>query len=184
MEHLQRRGLRLYFRIALPKDILRWFGGRRELRRSLRTGCYNHAKTLVAAETAKAERLFMQIRGGLMTADEIRRLVSAYFERTLEEAEDARADGLGVLKDEREDGTSSLTGLELHLEDLTEDLARGETRSIAHVADAILEEIAIQLDKAPTITGGCAEKLSRGPSLPRGSSWSTCGGTTARPRPR
>lgn len=144
---MQRRGLRLYFRLTIPKDVQRWFGGKVEVKRSLKTTRYTLAKALVAAETAKAERLFAQIRGGLMTNEEIRRLVSAYFERTLAEAEDARADGLGVLKDEREDGTSSLTGLELHLEGLMEDLARGETRGVAHFADTILEEAGITLEK-------------------------------------
>lgn len=137
MEHLQRRGERLYFRLKIPKDVQGWFGGKVELKRSLKTTRYNNAKALVAAESAKAERLFMQIRGGLMTTEEIRRLISAYFERTLQEVEDQRADGIGVLTNEREDGASSLTGLELHLEELTENLARGETQGVAHVAGAI-----------------------------------------------
>jgi integrase len=90
----------------------------------------------------------MQIRGGVMRREEIQRLVSEYFQRNLEDAEDLRADGIGVLKGE--DGVygeSGLEGLELHLEGLIEDLARGELRSIARVADAILKEAGVELDK-------------------------------------
>jgi hypothetical protein len=90
----------------------------------------------------------MQIRGGVMRREEIQRLVSEYFQRSLENAEDLRADGIGVLKGE--DGVygeSGLEGLELHLEGLIEDLARGELRSITRVADNILKEAGVDLPK-------------------------------------
>jgi hypothetical protein len=91
----------------------------------------------------------MQIRGGMMTGKEIKRLVSAYFEKNPEEAEDSRADGIGVLRDSEdgEHGDSGLEGLELHLVGMQEELARGELRSIASVTDAILKEACIDLPK-------------------------------------
>jgi hypothetical protein len=97
----------------------------------------------------RAERLFMQLRGGFMTQEEMRKMVAAYFESTIADAEDARADGSGVLsEDSALDGSNEeLEGLELHLGDLMEDLARGKHEGVAHVADSILDCAGITLDK-------------------------------------
>lgn len=163
--HLQRRGGsqaggpgRLYFRLKIPKDVQRHFDGKRELKRSLRTVRYNDAKPLVRSEVFRAERLFTQIRGGLMDRAEIRELVANYFEDTLADAEDARADGSGVLGEDIGDGrpdspgghNEALEGLELNLTDLVEDLARGKHGAAAGVADSILEGAGITLDKSST----------------------------------
>jgi hypothetical protein len=85
-KHILRRGSRLYFRLAIPRGLLRFFDGRLELRRSLKTTCYSDARTLVRFELFRAERLFVQLRGGYMTSEEMRTLVANYFERTLQEA--------------------------------------------------------------------------------------------------
>jgi integrase len=130
----------LYFRLKIPKDLLSFFGGRLELRRSLKTTCYTDAKALVRAELFRAERLFAQLRGGFMDAGQIRKMVADYFERTLADAEDARADGSGVLPEDSEDGSNeALDGLEIHLSDLIEDLARGKLEGVSGVADSILD---------------------------------------------
>jgi integrase len=98
----------------------------------------------------RAERLFMQLRGGFMTQEEMRKMVAAYFEDTLALAEDARADGSGVLGEDSEDGSNeSLEGLDLHLSDLVEDLAKGRHEAAAaKVADSILDCAGLTLDKA------------------------------------
>lgn len=85
-----------------------------------------------------------------MTIEEIHKLVAAYFECTLAEAEDARADGSGVLEDYDEDGehgVSSVDGLDLHLSDLMENLARGKHEAVSSVADSILAGAGITIDK-------------------------------------
>jgi integrase len=149
-QHLLKRGSRLYFRLAIPLDLLPLFDGRRELRTSLKTKCYSTAKGLARLHLGRAERLFLQLRSGIMTTEEIRKLVAAYFECTLAEAENARADGSGVLEDYDEDGehgVSSVDGLDLHLSDLMENLARGKHEAAANVADLILEGAGITLDK-------------------------------------
>jgi hypothetical protein len=104
--HLQRRGGsqggvpgRLYFRLTIPKDVQRYFDGKRELKRSLKTARYNNAIQVARVETYRAERLFARLRGGFMTQNEMRKMVAAYFEDTLALAEDARADGSGVPED-------------------------------------------------------------------------------------
>ena len=99
--YILRRGLRLYFRLSIPRDLLRFFDGRLELRRSLKATCYSDARTLVRFELFRAERLFVRLRGGFMTSEEIRKMVGAYFESAIVDAEDARADGSGVLSGER-----------------------------------------------------------------------------------
>jgi hypothetical protein len=82
MQYLQRSGLRLYFRLAIPRELQKFFEGRRELRRSLRTVCYTDAAGLARLEVGRASRMFMQIRGRVMTK-EIQRLVSEYCQRNL-----------------------------------------------------------------------------------------------------
>ncbi|MGZ8430008.1 MAG: hypothetical protein ACXW4S_10835, partial [Candidatus Deferrimicrobiaceae bacterium] len=83
-----------------------------------------------------------------MTQEEMRKLVAAYFESTIADAEDARADGSGVLSEDSEDGSNeALEGLDLHLSDLVEDLAKGRHEGVAHVADSILDCAGITLDK-------------------------------------
>jgi hypothetical protein len=98
----------------------------------------------------RVERLFMQLRGGFMTQEEMRKMVAAYFEDTIALAEDARADGSGVLGEDSEDGSNeALEGLELHLSDLVEDLAKGRHEAAAaKVADSILDCAGLTLDKA------------------------------------
>lgn len=140
-KYLLRRGEHFFFRIHVPLDLRLWFGGRRELRKSLKVSQYNGrdgcpgAKALVRAELFRAERLFTQIRMGvgLMDAAQIKKLVDAYFTRTLADyradAEDDRADGIIV------DGE----GLSLHLSDLEEAFAEGEHVKVASsTADAVL----------------------------------------------
>jgi hypothetical protein len=60
-QYLQRRGLRLYFRLAIPKDVQRYFDGKHELKRSLRTSRYNEAIPAARVETYRAERLFARL---------------------------------------------------------------------------------------------------------------------------
>lgn len=149
-QHLLKRGSWLYFRLAIPLDLLPLFSGRRELRTSLKTKCYSTAKGLSRLHLGRAERLFLQLRSGIMTIEEIRKLVAAHFKCTLAEAEDARADGSGVLEDYDEDGehgVSSVDGLDLHLSGLMENLARGKHEAVSSVADSILAGAGITIDK-------------------------------------
>lgn len=84
-----------------------------------------------------------------MTKEEMRKMVAAYFEDTMALAEDARADGSGVLPEESEDGSNeALDGLEFHLSDLMEDLAKGKHGAVASVADSILACAGVTIDKA------------------------------------
>jgi hypothetical protein len=85
----------------------------------------------------------------MMNSAEIRKLVANYFAQHLEDAEDSLADGIGVLgEDSEEDGTNdALDGLDRHLTDLVEDLARGKYQGGGKVADAILEGAGLTLDK-------------------------------------
>jgi hypothetical protein len=81
-----------------------------------------------------------------MTLEETRKMVKAYFRNNLEAAEDVKALRVGRLEDS-EDGESGLEGLELYLEGLKEDLAQGDLRSIARVADVILREAGVSVEK-------------------------------------
>jgi hypothetical protein len=93
----------------------------------------------------RAEELFMLLRRNRMKLSEAQRnkLVSEHFRKALDEAEEARLNGANLLRDLDEDGKhevgDSTTGLELHLEELVEDLARGHYGSVQNVADVLLE---------------------------------------------
>ena len=145
--YLRNRGGWYYFRIRIPLDLLPFFEGRRELTKSLKTTLYNDAQSSLRSNLYRTERLFAQIRGGMMNNVEIRKLVSAYFTRHLDDSEDLLAEGSGVLGEDNDDGTNdALGGLDRNLTDLVEDLARGKYQAVAHVADAILEGAGITMD--------------------------------------
>jgi integrase len=150
MDHLQRRAGRYYFRQTIPLDLRPWFGGKRELRKSLRTTSYNTAKSSLRCHLYRAERLFTLIRSGMMNTQQIEKLVAAYFTRALGEAEEGRADGVGGLVDSEdgEHGVSSADILSFYLGDLAEAFTKGEhVTAAAHIADEILDGAGIVLDK-------------------------------------
>lgn len=138
--YLLQRGANYYFRVRIPQGLRRWFGGRTELKRSLNTFRYESAKSLVRPWIYRTEQLFLQIRSGMLTDEQIQKLVTDFLQQSLEEEEEGRLSGTGLMveSEDGEHGTNSLEGLELHLATLVEDLAKGSYEHVAPVADAIL----------------------------------------------
>ena len=66
-----------YFRIRIPADVRRYFPSA-EIMKSLRTRLYRQAKALARKELGALEKVLMTIRSGVLTEDEIVRLVSKY----------------------------------------------------------------------------------------------------------
>jgi integrase len=148
--YLLQRGGRYYFRIRIPKNLRRWFDGRVELKRSLNTIRSESTRSLLRPWVYRTEQLFFQIRSGMLTDDQIQKLVASYLEQSLGEDEEARIDGVGLQVEYGEDGEHGFTSLqeqELRLESLVESLARGEYEGVTHLANGILEGASIQLDK-------------------------------------
>jgi integrase len=153
--YLIRRGRWFYFRIHIPHDLRKWFSPRHELKISLKTAKYNAAKGLSRLHLGRTEAIFAKIRSGLMNGEEIRKLVAAYFERTADETEDFIR--LTEYDEDGEHGVRSLDVLELHLSDLVEHLAKREHGVAAHIADIILEEAGLAVEK----TSSDYQKLCR-----------------------
>ena len=62
--YLLRVNGRYYFRIHIPLDLRRWFVGRREIKRSLKSGNLEFAKSSARHWVYRTERIFAQIRKG------------------------------------------------------------------------------------------------------------------------
>jgi integrase len=150
-DYLKRRGEHFYFRLRIPRDLLPFFNGRREIKKSLKTAKHITARGLVRLHLGRAETLFAKIRSGLMTGEEIRKLAADYFDRTLAETEEDSTGGIVTrlidYDENGEHGVSSVDVLELHLSDMMENLARDQHETVAHLADHILEEAGLTIEK-------------------------------------
>ena len=66
-------GKRWYFRFHIPVELRAAFGGKRELRHSLKTTVYTTAKGLLPGHLYRTDKLFAKLRAA-MTDEEIRLL--------------------------------------------------------------------------------------------------------------
>jgi hypothetical protein len=82
MHSIVRRNCVYYFRQRIPGDVLKHFGAR-EIIRSLHTSSYNQAKSLAKPMLGELERVFMTIRAGVLTDEEIEKLVDRYKQKQL-----------------------------------------------------------------------------------------------------
>ena len=152
--YLLQRGKRYYFRLRIPLDLQHWFHPRKELKISLRTAKYTTAKAQVRLQLGRAEHLFERIRGGLMTNEQIRQLVSSYLMQTLQDEED------DTTPLDPEDHAEALDTLELIQAERREELALKRYDGVRHVADIILEEAGITLpNHSPAYKKLCRELL-------------------------
>lgn len=83
------------FRIKIPKDIQRFFGGKRELRSSLKTAYLSDAKQKARYLAGNVQRLFdiLRISGGWMdnlTNEQIQLMINRYIRNKLESVERIR----------------------------------------------------------------------------------------------
>jgi integrase len=159
--HLLRRGKHYYLRLHIPLDLRPWFGGRRELRKSLRTAKYTYAKSSLRGHLYLAERLFTLMRSAMLNDEQIRELVSDYLKQTLKEEEDAKAEGIGLPADSDEH-IEMLQTRELLLVDARENLAMGRYDVVGNVADLILDAAAISIPKGSLAYRKLCQELLKG----------------------
>ena len=69
--------------MRVPLDLKSHFQLRSEIKKTLRTTCYESAKSLVKKTMAEFERLFTMIRSGVLTADLIKQLVNDYIDKNV-----------------------------------------------------------------------------------------------------
>jgi len=87
MLSIVKRNAVYYFRIRVPVDMRKHFPSA-EIVRSLHTGLYKQAKSLARGKLGELERVFMTIRSGVLTDDEITKLVEKYKREKLSKYED------------------------------------------------------------------------------------------------
>ena len=162
--YLLRRGKRWYVRIHIPVPLRPFFGGKRELRQSLKTTVYTTAKSLLPGHLYRTDKLFAKLRAA-MTDEEIRQLVSEYLKGVLER--DAAGEGFCIFTprgaDPLEAGEAHAEALGVReglLDDHRENLALWRYKGVQHVADWILEDAGISLPaNDPARTKLCHELL-------------------------
>lgn len=81
----------LYHRVTIPKALRRFFRGRREVWRSLRTTDREHAHVQAFQLESKAKRVFFTLKryGHLMDTEIIERMVTRWLNTALDEAEES-----------------------------------------------------------------------------------------------
>jgi hypothetical protein len=90
MSYLVKVSGHYYFRVRIPIDLLKVFK-RREVKRALRTKDLKHARTLVKVWGFKTEKLFLLLRSGMLTDEQIEKAVQRFLRDTLRDFERGRA---------------------------------------------------------------------------------------------
>ncbi len=143
--YLLRRNRHYFFRFHIPLDVRRWFDGRVELRKSLKTTRYNTAKSQLRNLLYRTERLLAMMRCEMLTDEQIRKLVAEYLRDSLRDSEDIRIGGRPL---DSEEHFHRLEGLDLHLTTLKEDFALGQYEHyVTGSAATVLEGAGITLSK-------------------------------------
>jgi len=150
------------FRIRVPDD-LRGKIGKKELRYSLKTGSIGEAKIKARRAASGAQLLFSRLRKDKGVMDElsgfqIQEMLEEYIRRSLEDEEEMWINTNRPLNpDEVSEG---IEALEYVLSDLKEALASADHRHAERIADELLDEKGLRLDKdSPTYKKFCREIL-------------------------
>ena len=155
MGHICRIGNRYYYRIRIPKDLLKFFPSG-ELKKSLKTVSFKSAKALVKVYSFQAERLFTLVRSGMLTDTQITQLVAEYFHNGLKDAEDYRAGKSFHSVDAVADEIETLGAIH---SDALDNLVTNNLKAVESSVSVFLEERGISLDTADT---DAYQKLCRG----------------------
>lgn len=144
-----------YFRKRMPSDLMNIFKTK-EIKRSLRTKNIKYAKILAVTFSHQLERLFMLIRCKMLDDKQIDALVKEFFDKTLQEFEYDRIEGIGVpTLDELEDPENEemdsygphYEGCKVAIDGGVEAFITKNYDYITPITDDLLEEKGIKVDK-------------------------------------
>jgi integrase len=88
-----------YYRVRIPKDLMRFFQGKEDLKRSLRTKSLKQARRLLRIWDHRTEEVFTTMRTGMLSDEQIAQVAREYLHGTLRAYEEERAADRGVPKD-------------------------------------------------------------------------------------
>lgn len=149
IQHLFFRKKMYYYVARVPQDLAGYFPVK-TVWRSLKTGCLQAAKTLLKALEYQAERLYMQMRSGMLTDEQTKQLVAEFLHGELALAENDRAVGGNI----RQMITASDQGIDF-LSDVYSKAARAIQHDLARtdlaygelIADAIIEQHGLNITR-------------------------------------
>lgn len=139
----------------MPSDLMNIFKTK-EIKRSLRTKNIKYAKILAVTFSHQLERLFMMIRCKMLDDKQIDALVKEFFDKTLQEFEYDRIEGIGVpTLDELEDPENEemdsygphYEGCKVAIDGGIEAFITKNYDYITPITDDLLEEKGIKVDK-------------------------------------
>ncbi|KAF0218562.1 MAG: Integrase family [Geobacteraceae bacterium] len=142
-----------YFRVKIPLDLLRFFGGKTDVKRSLRTRSLTQARRLLRLWDSKTEEVFTTMRLGMLTDAQIKQLADDYLRISLRTDEYCRANRLLPLTEEQRN--SELQRLSRCLQETRDALTLGGTRR----ADKELHTLFLQ-EKFPDLSTNDPEYIA------------------------
>jgi hypothetical protein len=146
MNYLVKRNGIYYFRTWIPED-LKLYIRRREICKSLRTKSYQLATSYAKALIYNLETVFMQIRSGMLTDDQIQKVIKDHLTRTLKGFEAVR--NMGVLTyapkggklpaNESERQQSSIAVLQQSIEHYSRQLFNNDFSEVEKYVDRLID---------------------------------------------
>jgi len=153
------RGI-FYYRQRIPLDLRPHFANRDYIKRSLKTRQLKDAKTIAKMLTYKTEKLFFHMRSGMLSKKQIKELVSSYYNETINEMEESRAEGhYSYSERELKEPITPLGSTldELNMEtlksvqaDQRQALTTADYSGISHIAKLLLTEKGLVVDEQST----------------------------------
>jgi len=149
-----------YFRQKIPVDLRPHFDNKIYIKRSLKIRQLKEAKTTAKMLIYKTEKLFFQVRSGMLSKEQIKTLINDYYNNTINEIEEQRAEGLyayserelnepidplGSTQDELDIET-----LKLAQADHRKALTMSDYRTVSHIVKNILDDKGIAYDEEST----------------------------------
>jgi hypothetical protein len=139
-----------YFRTRIPSDLLLWFQGKDDFKRSLRTKSLRQARRLVRVWSYRTEETFTLMRCGMLTDDQIRKTAESYKRKTLSDLEQDRREGRrSVIPADPQELDERLEMHSIYESDSREALAMGDLKMISGVTDSLIEDEGLGVPNSP-----------------------------------
>lgn len=145
MHHLLRVRGHYYYNARVPKDVQNIVRLQR-IKASLHTKNLKHAKVLAKSFSYKLETIYTYARTGIMTDEQIQRIMGNFLRETLRNFEEGRASGVNAVQSE-DTLMKMIKVYELMGNEDTESLKYNKLEDIQGWLDDTLEEQGVAIDK-------------------------------------
>ena len=126
-----------YYRLRVPVDLQLWFNGQDDIKRSLKTKSLKQARRLLRVWDYQTEEVFTLIRSGMLTEDQIKKLVDNFKTKTLIELEQGRRESTVVSMDTLDE---QMDILKEHESDYKEALATNDLKRVSTMTDNLIDD--------------------------------------------